>query len=153
MKIESVKVNYEDNKALIKCPQCGTERTMSVDKFKGSRRRVKVRCPCQAAFVLLFEFRKGTRKESTVQGYYAKPPSVPVVNTAGAGDALDGGIMLARSQGSDWPAALTLGTAAAASVVMHEGTAVCQRGQVELLKNQVRVQRIACEEGRDDDTA
>jgi len=74
MKIERVKVNPGDNKAMIKCPQCGIERTISVGKFKGSRRRVKTKCPCQTAFVVLFEFRKATRKESSVKGYYAKLP-------------------------------------------------------------------------------
>jgi len=74
--------------------------------------------------------------------FYAQPPQVPVVNTAGAGDALNGGIMLARSRGADWAAALALGTAAAASVVMNEGTAICRRGQVEELLPQVRVVAI-----------
>jgi len=73
--------------------------------------------------------------------YHAQPPEVPVVNTAGAGDALSGGIMLARSQGADWPRALALGTAAAASVVMNEGTGICQRKQVERLLPRVRVVR------------
>jgi tagatose 6-phosphate kinase len=71
--------------------------------------------------------------------YHAQPPQVRVVNTAGAGDALSGGVMLARSQGADWPRALALGTAAAASVVMNEGTAICHREQVEGLLPQVRV--------------
>jgi 1-phosphofructokinase family hexose kinase len=71
--------------------------------------------------------------------YHAQPPQVPVVNTAGAGDALSGGIVLARSQGADWPTALALGTAAAASVVMNEGTAICHREQVEELLPQVCV--------------
>ena len=71
--------------------------------------------------------------------YHAQPPQVPVVNTAGAGDGLSGGVMLARSQGVDWPTALALGTAAAASVVMNEGTAICRREQVEELLPQVRV--------------
>lgn len=73
--------------------------------------------------------------------YYAHPPQVPVVSTAGAGDALSGGIMLARSRGADWPAALKLGTAAAASVLMNEGTAICRREQVERLVPQVKVVR------------
>jgi 1-phosphofructokinase family hexose kinase len=73
--------------------------------------------------------------------YHAQPPQVGVVNTAGAGDALSGGIMLARSQGADWPSALALGTAAAASVVMNEGTAICRREQVEELLLQVQVMR------------
>jgi fructose-1-phosphate kinase PfkB-like protein len=71
--------------------------------------------------------------------YVVHPPVVPVVNTAGAGDALDAGLMLARSRGQDWPAALALGSAAAASVVMNEGTAICRREQVEELVTQVRV--------------
>lgn len=71
--------------------------------------------------------------------YHAQPPQVPVVNTAGAGDAMSGGVMLARSQGADWPAALALGTAAAASVVMNEGTAICRREQVEELLPQIQV--------------
>jgi len=74
--------------------------------------------------------------------FQAAPPDVPVVNTAGAGDALNGGLMLARSQGGDWPAALAMGTAAAASAVMSEGTAVCRREQVEELLPQVQVRRI-----------
>jgi fructose-1-phosphate kinase PfkB-like protein len=73
--------------------------------------------------------------------YHAQPPQVPVVNTAGAGDALSGGLMLARSRGDDWPEALALGTAAAASVVMNEGTGICRREQVEELVPRVRVER------------
>lgn len=75
-------------------------------------------------------------------GYMVEPLEVPVVNTAGAGDALNGGLMLARSQGRDWPAALALGTAAAASVVMNDGTAVCKREQVDEWMPQVRVRQV-----------
>ena len=71
--------------------------------------------------------------------YLAHPPEVPVVNTAGAGDALNGGVMLARSREADWPTALALGTAAAASVVTTEGTGICRREQVEELLPQVQV--------------
>jgi 1-phosphofructokinase family hexose kinase len=77
--------------------------------------------------------------------YHALPPEVAVSNTAGAGDALNGGLMLARSRGRSWSAALRLGTAAAASVVMNEGTAICQRAQVEALLSQVCIEQI--EEG------
>jgi len=47
--------------------------------------------------------------------------------------------MLARSRGDDWSTALALGTAAAASVVMNEGTGICRREQVEELLPQVQV--------------
>jgi 1-phosphofructokinase family hexose kinase len=78
----------------------------------------------------------------TAEGWYdVRPPTVPVMNTAGAGDALSGGIILARSRGADWQAALALGTAAAASVVMNEGTAICQRDQVDALLSQVQISK------------
>jgi fructose-1-phosphate kinase PfkB-like protein len=82
---------------------------------------------------------RGSLAVTAEASYVVHPPVVPVVNTAGAGDALDSGLMLARSQGRDWPAALALGTAAAASVVMNEGTALCRRKQVEELVTHVRV--------------
>jgi 1-phosphofructokinase family hexose kinase len=83
--------------------------------------------------------------------YWARPPGVPVSNTAGAGDALAGGLMLARSQGAGWPEALALGTAAAASVVMNEGTAICRRAQVEQLLAEVSVHRVDREGQCEDD--
>jgi 1-phosphofructokinase len=74
--------------------------------------------------------------------YHVLPPDVETVNTAGAGDAVSAGVMLARSQGADWPASLALGTAAAASVVMNQGTALCRLEEVEALLPQVRVERL-----------
>ncbi|MBN8633744.1 MAG: hexose kinase [Anaerolineae bacterium] len=75
-------------------------------------------------------------------GYRVHPLNVPVVSTAGAGDALNAGLMLALSRGESWSAALAWGTAAASSVVMNAGTAVCQRRQVEELYRQVTVEEI-----------
>jgi 1-phosphofructokinase len=86
--------------------------------------------------------RRGALAVTAVGCYYARPPQVPVASTAGAGDALSGAIMLARSQGAGWPAALSLGTAAAASVLMNEGTAICHREQVEELLPQVNVESL-----------
>jgi 1-phosphofructokinase len=86
--------------------------------------------------------RRGALAVTTVGCYHARPPQVPVVSTAGAGDALSGGVMLARCRGDDWPAALSLGTAAAASVLMNEITAVCHQEQVEELLPQVNVESL-----------
>ena len=83
---------------------------------------------------------QGALAVTTEGAFLVCPPRVPAINTAGAGDALDAGIMLARSRGADWLAALTLGTAAAASVVMNEGTAICRREQVEEMLPRVRVE-------------
>jgi fructose-1-phosphate kinase PfkB-like protein len=41
-----------------------------------------------------------------------------------------------------WPAALALGTAAAASVVMNDGTAICYREQVQAFYSEVRVASV-----------
>ncbi len=76
------------------------------------------------------------------RAYYARPPAVEVANTAGAGDALNAGLMLARRRGASWPAALALGTAAAASAVMNDGTAICCREQVRALCSEVRVASV-----------
>lgn len=85
---------------------------------------------------------QGTVAVTREGGYHALPPEVPITNTAGAGDALGGGLMLARNRGAGWPAALALGTAAAASVLMNEGTGICRRAQVEELLPRVRVQKL-----------
>lgn len=65
-----------------------------------------------------------------VSALHGAAPAVPLVSPAGAGDAVAAGVMLARERGDDWPVALQLGVAAAAAVVMNEGTAVCTAAQV-----------------------
>jgi 6-phosphofructokinase 2 len=62
------------------------------------------------------------------------------VNTAGAGDAITGAIMMSLSRGGAWPDALALGTAAAASVVTTRGTGICRRDQVLALLEHVTVE-------------
>jgi 1-phosphofructokinase len=74
--------------------------------------------------------------------FHARSLPVPAANTAGAGDALDGALMLYQSRGQDWPRGLAAGTAAAASVVAEEGTAICHREQVEAWLPLVEVTRI-----------
>jgi tagatose 6-phosphate kinase len=74
--------------------------------------------------------------------YLARPPQVPVVNTAGAGDALTGGTMTMLRQGSSWREALALGTAASAASVMNQGTGVFQREQVDDLLPHVRIEDL-----------
>jgi hypothetical protein len=76
MKIRRVYVNPDDSTAVLECPHCGTARTRHVGKFKGSRRLVKIRCSCKSDFHVSFEFRKTRRKETNIQGYYARLPGV-----------------------------------------------------------------------------
>ncbi len=92
---------------------------------------------------------RGGAFATTVEGTYrAAPPQVKVANTAGAGDALGAGLMLARRCGVRWASALALGTAAAASVVMNDGTAICRRDQVRALLPRVTVWSIDVETGK-----
>lgn len=73
------------------------------------------------------------------QLWHARPPRVPVINDAGAGDALAGCVAWARCGGAAWPEALRLATAAAAAVVMTSGTAQCDPREVERLMPLVQV--------------
>lgn len=75
MELEKVYVNPDDLTAVLKCPQCGIARTRYVGKFRGPRRRVKVKCSCQFVFRILLEFRRTFRKGSELQGYYTKLPA------------------------------------------------------------------------------
>ena len=72
MEILKVHVNRDDDTALLECPQCGTAKSGYVGKFKGAKRTAKVRCRCQAGFHVSFEFRQAPRKETNIQGFYAK---------------------------------------------------------------------------------
>ena len=71
MKIIKLYVNSE-GKAAIECPHCKNARTLHVGKFKGTKRRVKIRCRCQTEFYVSLEFRNATRKEANIRGFYAK---------------------------------------------------------------------------------
>jgi tagatose 6-phosphate kinase len=78
---------------------------------------------------------------ATVEGtLLSRPPEVSVVNTAGAGDAITGAIMMSLSRGDAWPDALALGTAAAASVVTTRATGICRRDQVLALLEHITVE-------------
>ncbi len=72
--IQRVYVNPDDGRAVLKCPRCGAARTQYVAKFKGTRKTFKVKCKCQHAFRISFEFRTAYRKESHLQGYFSKLP-------------------------------------------------------------------------------
>jgi len=74
METERAYVNPGDNTVVLKCPHCGTAKIRHVGKFKGSKRRVKVRCSCGAVFSVSFDFRKTPRRETHREGYYTKLP-------------------------------------------------------------------------------
>jgi 6-phosphofructokinase 2 len=79
-----------------------------------------------------------TANESRHETIYVPAPNVPLVSAAGAGDAVAAGVMLARSHGQSWGEAVRFGVAAAAAVVMNEGTAVCTAQQIHELYPQIQ---------------
>ena len=137
-----LKVNRDELAALD--PKMGDERE-GIDDLCDLAERLGARLGEWASEALIVTLGERGTLAVTPEGWYlAQPPPVPVVNTAGCGDAISGGLMLARSRGQDWPEALALGTAAAASVLTTGGTGICRREQVEELLPQVQVTRQPC---------
>lgn len=77
---------------------------------------------------------------ATDEGVFHLPP-VPVraVNTAGAGDGFNGGLLVARLEGAPWAEALRRAAAIATAVVLTPGTGACRYEDVAELLPRVRV--------------
>ncbi len=71
--------------------------------------------------------------------HYAPALSVPVVNPAGAGDALVAGLAAAIARGEPIDAGVRLGVACAAATLMRAGTAECARADIARLLPAARV--------------
>lgn len=72
----------------------------------------------------------------------ARPPAVRVVSAVGAGDSFVAGLVLTMARGEGWPAALALGTAAAAAAVLTPATDLCKGEDVTRLLPQVTLSPI-----------
>jgi len=59
-----------DGTAVVKCPNCGTAKTVNAAKLKKRGKPFKVRCTCRSVFRVFFEFRKAYRKRNNIEGYY-----------------------------------------------------------------------------------
>ena len=77
------------------------------------------------------------------EAYLVPPVSVPVVNTAGAGDAFGAGMVKAFLEGGSVREALRWGTAAATAVLLTLGTAHCRREDVLRLLPQVHIEPLS----------
>lgn len=60
--------------AVLKCPSCEKVKQSRVDKFKGARHVLKVRCTCGELFLVNLEFRTTYRKEISLTGKYTLLP-------------------------------------------------------------------------------
>ena len=77
--------------------------------------------------------RKGALIVSQDTARYVTSPDIEVKSKVGAGDSFLAGFVFALSQGQSLESAVRLGTAAGTAAVMHEGTQLCQREDVERL--------------------
>ncbi len=61
-----------DNTAVITCPQCGRQKDLMADAFKGYnyKSQLKIKCSCQNVFRINLEFRRGIRKITRITGTY-----------------------------------------------------------------------------------
>ncbi len=62
----------KDSTAVIKCPECGTAKSINVERFKGRRKSLKLRCKCDCSFRIVLEFRRAYRKETNLSGNYVR---------------------------------------------------------------------------------
>jgi len=74
--------------------------------------------------------------------FYIPPLQVRVINTAGAGDGFNAGLIQARLRGSSWAEALRWAGAVATAVLLTPGTGECRLEDAQRLFPQVRVELL-----------
>jgi Neuraminidase (sialidase) len=67
--VQTVYVGPNDT-ARIKCPNCGTSRSLDVRKFKGRKDPLKLLCKCKSSSQIFLEFRKSFRRTTNLEGIY-----------------------------------------------------------------------------------
>lgn len=73
----------------------------------------------------------------------ARPPSVMVKSTVGAGDAMVAGLLGARARGLDLPGSARLATAFSVGAITRVGAHLPEAGQIENYARQVEIQSLA----------
>jgi 6-phosphofructokinase 2 len=73
---------------------------------------------------------------------FVAPPKVDVKSSAGAGDALIGGLVFALNEGRDFRDALALGVACGTASTLNPGCASCSRSDVYEILEQILVKNI-----------
>lgn len=70
MSSKRVRVTKE-NFAAIKCPYCSAMKLISVERFKGDKHSLNVKCTCNNSFSVSLDFRKKYRKSMNIYGKYS----------------------------------------------------------------------------------
>jgi len=60
----------EDDSAVLNCPHCGRQKAIPVDKLRGHKHKLKVKCGCKETFTVNLEFRQRVRKKTYLRGTY-----------------------------------------------------------------------------------
>lgn len=61
----------DDGTTVLKCPYCNYVRTVSVARFKNTKKVIKVRCSCRQSYAVNLELRKLFRKSTHLEGTYS----------------------------------------------------------------------------------
>ena len=59
-----------DHTAIVSCPYCNSRKEIPVEKFKGNKCCLKIKCSCKEVYTLNLEFRKKIRKKVSLSGKF-----------------------------------------------------------------------------------
>lgn len=59
-----------DHNAVITCPYCHCRKDIPVEKFKGNKCCLKIKCSCKEVYTLNLEFREKIRKKTNLPGKF-----------------------------------------------------------------------------------
>lgn len=65
---------YRDDTAVVACPYCLSSRIVNAAKYRNRSDPLTVTCTCKKTFLVSFEWRRASRKETYLQGYWSKLP-------------------------------------------------------------------------------
>jgi len=61
----------KNNQAMVRCPACAMVKALPVERFKGKKHALKLRCACERVFQVELDFRGAYRKKTKLSGCYA----------------------------------------------------------------------------------
>ncbi|THB74625.1 MAG: hypothetical protein D6B25_13110 [Desulfobulbaceae bacterium] len=71
----------DSGKATICCADCGITKQVPVQRYRGKKHTLKIRCSCGSSFPVHLEFRKAYRKSTELDGVYR------IISNGGGGGA------------------------------------------------------------------
>jgi hypothetical protein len=76
MDLDEIRKVYvdQDDTAVVGCPYCLSSRIVNAAKYRNRSDPLTVTCTCKKSFLVFFEWRRASRKETYLQGYWSKLP-------------------------------------------------------------------------------